>query len=278
MKRWSLSQNILTVFLNKMKQSIGLIILQFFGIILGFISVFYVAGSLTPEVYAVVGVYTVISTVIVVFSNTGLETYAIRNVLAWKEIGENDKIKLIITQAIVYRTILAGLIVMPIIGYAIYMSKQKFDGQYLELFIFMGIMGIINATNDATILSLRAFNKYFSAALATYSVNVFGRLLALVLFVKFGFNTYIYTIIFLPLVITIPTIFMLKEWLSMRGVFQKANLIESFKKSKSFGLAAYFSYAFNYFDQLIISIFMSAEILGAFTVGKSLFFVSESKL
>ncbi|MFA6738575.1 MAG: hypothetical protein WCR89_07460, partial [Bacteroidales bacterium] len=70
-----------------MKQSVGLVILQIFGIILGLVSVFFVAGSLPAEEYALVGVYNVISTIVVVFSNTGFETYAIRNVLDWKEKG-----------------------------------------------------------------------------------------------------------------------------------------------------------------------------------------------
>ena len=77
-----------------MKQSIGLVILQILGVSLGLVSVFWIAGSLPPKIYAIVGIYNVISTFIVVFSNTGFETYAIRNVLVWQQLGQNDKIKL----------------------------------------------------------------------------------------------------------------------------------------------------------------------------------------
>ena len=146
-----------------MNQSLALVILQVFGVVLGFVSVFYVAGTLSAEVYAVVGIYNVISIFIVVFSNTGIETHGIRNILALQETGENIKIKLIVTQAILYRIILACFVVLPMIVYAIYVSKQKFEGQYLELFVFMGLFGIAKAINDSTLLLLRAFNKYFAA-------------------------------------------------------------------------------------------------------------------
>jgi O-antigen/teichoic acid export membrane protein len=259
-----------------MKQSLGLVILQVFGIALGFVSVFYVAGTLSAEVYAVVGIYNVISIFIVVFSNTGIETYGIRNILALQEIKEDSKIKLIVTQAIFYRTILACIVVFPIVFYAIYVSEQKFQGQYLELFLFMSFLSITKAINDSSILLLRAFNKYFAAALATYSVNVFGRLLALFLFIQFGFNSYIYTIILLPLLVTIPVIYMLREWISLEGVFQKENLLKVFKESKSFALSGYISYAFNFLDQLLVSIFMSAEVLGSFSVAKSIYSISKT--
>lgn len=253
-----------------MKQSIGLVILQIVGVSLGLVSVFWIAGSLPSEIYAIVGIYNVISTFIVVFSNTGFETYAIRNVLVWQQTGENDKIKLIVTQAIAYRTILASFVLLPMIGYIVYISANKFDGQYLELFILMGLFSIIKATNDATVLLLRAFNKYFTAALVTYSVNVFGKILALILFFKYGFNVYIFTIIVLPIVITVPALYMMHKWINFKDVFNIKNIIEGFRQSKSFALSSYISYIFNFFDQLIISIFLSPEILGSFTVAKNL--------
>jgi len=253
-----------------MKQSIGLVILQIVGVSLGLVSVFWIAGSLPPKIYAIVGIYNVISTFIVVFSNTGFETYAIRNVLAWQQTGENDKVKLIVTQAIAYRTILASFILLPIIGYAAYISAYKFDDQYFGLFILMGLLSIAKAINDATVLLLKAFNKYFAAALVTYSVNVFGKILALILFFKYGFNVYIITIIILPIIVTVPVLYMMRKWINIKGVFYKKNIIEGFRQSKVFALSAYISYVYNFLDQLIISVFMSPEVLGSYTVAKNL--------
>lgn len=258
-----------------MKQSIGLVILQILGIVVGVFSVFYIAGSLPPEVYAVVGIYTVISSFISVFSNTGIETQAIRNVLLWKEENKNDLIKLIVTQSLVYRGGVAILLIIPIIGYSYYVSSTNFNGQYLDLFILMAFMSVFKAVNDSAALLLRSFNLFFISALASYSVNVFGRLIALLLFFQFGFLTYIYFILLLPLLVTVPVVFILRRWISFRGVFVKENLIETVKSTKSFAFSAYLSYLFNYFDQLLVSIFMSPEILGSFSVAKSLLNISK---
>ena len=258
-----------------MKQSIGLVVLQIIAIALGLVSVFWVAGSLSPEVYAVVGVYGVINAFMMVFSSTGIETVAIRNVLTWKEGDEKDKIKLIVTQAITFRMVLGTIIVLPLIVYAIYVSKYKFDGNYLALFILMSVFSITQALNDSIILILKAFNKYLESAFVSYSVSVFGRLIALFLFFKFGFNAYIYTLLFLPLITIIPVFFIVREWISFKGVFFKSNVLHTFKDANSFRFSSYVGYAFGYLDQLIVSIFMSPEILGSFTVAKRLLAIAK---
>ncbi|MBM3453682.1 MAG: hypothetical protein FJX80_00890 [Bacteroidetes bacterium] len=253
-----------------MKQSIGLITLQISGIVLGVFSVFYIAGSLPPEIYALVGIYSVISSFISVFSNTGFETHAIRNVLLWKEEKNHEAIKLIVTQSLVYRGSLALLLQLPMLVYAWYISHSSFNGQYFTLFILMVFTSIFRALNDSAALLLKSFNMYFAAALTSYSINVFGRLVALLLFFKFGFLVYINFIMLLPLLVTVPIFFLLRKWISFEGVFMKNKLKEAIQSSKTFALSAYVSYLFKYFDHLLVSIFLSLEILGSFTVAKSL--------
>ena len=199
-----------------MKQSIGLIILQIISIVLGFVSVFWVAGSLDAQEYAIVGVYNIIISLLITFSNTGIETYAIRNVLTWKEEGRLDKIKLVVTQAITYRTILACFLFLPLSIYAVYISNNKYDGQHLELFILMILLSIPNATNDSIVLILKAFNKYLSAAIFNSIVNVFGRIIALFFFVRYGFTVYIYTLVLLPLIVAPPFLLKLREYISFK--------------------------------------------------------------
>lgn len=253
-----------------MKQSIGLIILQFLGIAIGLVNTFWVAGSIPAELYAIVGVQAVISSIVRVFSNTGLETYAIRNVLDWKETGRESQITTVVTQAITLRVFAAILLMVPVFIYSYFVALYKYNGQYFGLFIIMGFMAIFTALNDATVLILRSFNRYLTAAFVTYSVNVFGRFAALLLFLKFGFSMYIHTIILLPLLITIPVLFLIKKWISFPGVFSWKVLKDNLSISRPFAASAYISYLFNFFDQLAVSIMMPAEILGAFTIGKRL--------
>ena len=93
-----------------MNQSVKLLILQFFSIGLGFFSVFFVAANIPTKLYAVVGVYEIISGISRVFSNTGLETFAIRNVLLYKKKGKFDKISELVTQSLFLRIILASFL------------------------------------------------------------------------------------------------------------------------------------------------------------------------
>jgi O-antigen/teichoic acid export membrane protein len=259
-----------------MRQSIGLIILQFISILVGLISTFWVAGNLPANVFAVVGVNEIIISFIRVFSNIGIETLAIRNVLNWKEEGNNNKIIEVVSQSIYFRGIIATILVIPAIGYAYYISTVKFNNEYLYLFLLMAILSVFNAINDSAALLLRSFNKYFSSALVNYSVSIFGRFFALIIFINFGFKPFIYTIIFLPLIITIPVIFMLREWLSLKSFYKKDILLHNLRVSKHFTLSAYLGYIFSYLDQLVISIVFPAEILGSFSIGKRIVNIAKS--
>ena len=253
-----------------MRQSKNLIILQLFGISLGLFTVFKVASGIPSKLYAITGVYAVISSIVTVFSNTGLETYAMRNVLAWKEEGKIQLIKTSISRAILLRTLIALMLFLPVLAYSWYLSTYKFNGDLFGLFALMGIMSLFAALNDSMVLILKSFNKYFSAALILFSIEVFGKLAALVLFIKYGFSAYIHTIIFLPLIVTIPVLFILKKWLTAKNIFSFNGIIADLRTSRHFRLSSYISYIFNYFDQFAVSIFLTPGLLGSYTLGKSL--------
>lgn len=260
-----------------MNQSLALVILQIIGILVGVFSVFFIAGSLPSDVYAIVGVYNIISIFILVLSNTGIETYGIRNILSWNNSkNKQNDIKLLVTQSIVFRFLFAMCVSALMLIYAYYISETKFHGEYLELFIAMSLLSVTRALNDSTILLLKAFNKYFLAALASYSINTFGKIIALFLFFSFGFDTYIYFLILLPLFITLPVLYLLRKWISFNGIFIKKNIINSYRNSNKFAISSYISYCFNYLDQFLISIFTTAEILGSFTIAKNIYNISKT--
>jgi transketolase N-terminal domain/subunit len=74
------------------------------------------------------------------------------------------------------------ILLFPIMIYAYYMSKYKFNNDYLYLFILMSISSVFSALNNSLEIILKSFNKYFLAALIPFIVNILGRLLALILF------------------------------------------------------------------------------------------------
>lgn len=259
-----------------MKQSFSLLILQIVSIIVGFFSIFYVAAKLSPDVYALIGIYGVISTITVVFSNTGLETISIRNFLLWKKCGYLGRIKIFVSQAIFLRIILGVLLQFPLIFYSLFISGNKFSGNYLNLFLAFGFSSVFKAANDSIRLLLKAFNKYFISALSFYFVTVFGKLFALYMFSIYGLKTYLIVIMLLPIITFIPLIFLIKKWIRFKEVLGLKKIFKNLKGSKYFAITSYVSYFFNYADQLAVSIFLKPEILGSFSLGKKIFSIIKS--
>lgn len=251
-----------------MKQSIGLILLQLIGVLLGFVSIFLIAGNLPPELYAITGVYTIISSLIVVFSNTGIETLGFRELLAWKEMGQNEKVRQLVTQSIVYRTIFGAFVFIPLIAYLLYISKYKFHGEHFVLFFTMGIFSISKATIDSIELIHKAFNNYILPTFSKYVVEVLGKIISILIFLKFGFLPYITFVMFLPFVVMIPLLYLIKEWIDFRGVFDRRKAIIVLKESRTFQISSYISYVYNHLDQLLVSLFLSVDVLASFSISK----------
>ena len=243
---------------------------------IGLFSIFWVAGNIPAKTFAILGVYQVISGIMLVFSNTGLETFAIRNVLAWREEKKYEKIKQLVSQAILLRFIVSLVLLIPAGTYAIYISINKFNGEYLDIFILMALFSVIGAVNNSIVLLLRSFNRYFTASLIMYSISIFSRFIALFVFIKYGFYPYIYVTIFLPVIIFLSSVFVIKDWLSFKGILDIKQLTSTLKESKAFLFSSYVSYSYNHMDQLIVSIFLSPEFLSSFSIGKRVLLFSKT--
>lgn len=152
--------------------------------------------------------------------------------------------------------------------YAYYMSKVKFNNEYLYLFILMSISSVFSALNNSLEIILKSFNKYFLAALIPFSVNILGRLLALILFIYYGFEFYIYVIMLLPIFITLFVVLKIKKWIIFTGNIKRKTLLMNFKTAKHFKFSTYVTYIYDRLDQLLISVFFSTELLGSYTIAK----------
>lgn len=256
-----------------MPQSYKLILLQVISLFLGFFSIFFIAGNIPPELYAIVGVYEVISSISRVFSNLGLETLAIRNILYYKEKGFYNKISELVTQSLYLRILLSILLLIPLNLYAYYISNYKFNGGYLVLFILMTLSSIFISVNDSIILLLKSFNKYFTAAFINFTINILGRILAILGFIIWGFDSYISIIIVLPLFVTFIVVFKIKEWINFKKYISFEKLKANVLKSKHFTLSSYVAYVYNMSDQLLVSLFFSSEVLSSYSLGKRLMLI-----
>lgn len=251
-----------------MRQGLGLVALQIVSIILGFVTVFYVASGIEPEVYSLVGIYAVISTFLVSLSLLGIESAAIRNILYWENTGRIARIKRYISTAILSRLIMYLLLLPLVFGYSYYMSESKFDGQHFDLFLLFAFVSFFSVINMSIRLSLVAFNKYLLAALPDFFVNIFGRLIALYVFTVYGFQSFILVLVSLPFLTSLFLVFLIKNWVSPQYLLSIKSLKIIAKRNKSLAGANVVQFGFNSADQLLISLFVAPEIFATFSLAK----------
>lgn len=252
-----------------MKQSAVLVFIQVLGLAVSFFSTFYVAANIPAELYAVVGVKVVIDGFVVLFSNTGFDTYAIRNVLSWKEKNEEYKIKVIVTESLTLRLLVGFLLLIPAFLYVFYMSNTKFNGDYIILFLSMSLISIIVAAKDSISLLLKSFNRYISASLVSKSVNVFGNFAALFIFIKFGFDAYIWTVVLLPIVVFIIVVILIYEYLDFSTLAYES-IKSKLHHTWRLALSSYIMYPYKHLDQFLVSVFLPNDSLGSYTLAKKL--------
>lgn len=251
-----------------MKQSLGLIILQILGLVVSFFTIIFVASQIVPEVYAVMGVFAVVTGTMRALSGMGLESFAIRNILMWREEKQYEKIEMAVSQALFSRLI-AGIVLVPIMaGYVYFISSTKFAGQYFGVFLLFIVSGLIFSFNNSISLSLLAFNRYFLSSLIDFSVNVLGHLAALYLFIHYGFNVFIITIVFLPFISFIILIKINYRWIKRIYLQNVSFLLSNVWENREFLFLEYIQYIFKSFDQLLVSIIASPQLFSVFSLAK----------
>lgn len=72
------------------KKSFIIVLIQILGAAAGFLSLYFVAGDMEPEVYSLVGVYGVLSGITLTFTDLGIETTMMREALYWIQKGEKE--------------------------------------------------------------------------------------------------------------------------------------------------------------------------------------------
>lgn len=253
-----------------MKQGIGLIGLQLLSMAMTLFSVFYIVAKIPAELYAVVAITQVLTVITNVFSNSGIETYALRTILDWKEKGYITKIKGIITTSIIMRMLLGLIIQIPLFAYSYYISNTKFNSEYFQYFIAFGFVSVIAATNDSIVLNLKAFNKYFLSALVRFIPNTLGKIICLTVFIVWGWKSYLISLLIFPVLSIIVSLYFMRKWLTVKHIIKGKSLIKLLKEVKVFTLSSYLNYLMRAIDQFLVSIFLPPAIIGTFSVAKQI--------
>lgn len=251
------------------KKSVYIILIQIIGIILGFISVFFVAGDMNPEVYAIVGIFQNVSGLSLVFTGWGLETVLTREALYWNKKGDIDKVKEYTTQAILSKLI-SGILVVPLmILYLMFMNIIKYNGQYTGLFFCLAIGAISNVLIDSMRNIVRSDGGYvFVQVMSTLNTTIL-KSFGIILYFNFGALVYLYFYVLSSLPILIAFVIRCKNNMDFKYI-QVYPMFLKIWSARYLWMKADLEYIRANVDGLLVSILFPAEIMGAYSIYKSL--------
>lgn len=251
------------------KESIYIVLIQIVSFILGFISIYFVAGDMAPEVYSLVGVYSIISVFVLTFSHVGLETVMMREALYWIEIGDNEEVKEYTTQSIVSR-IIAFMVLTPLLaGYLYYLSQTKYDGQYLLLFISFIFGAYMNALNDSMSLIIRSTGGFVFSTFARAVNTDILKFIAILVYVKFGAMPYLYFYALYSIPLAIVFYIRLRNNITWKYV-KLCPLLKKVIESRYLFLRSYLDYFRTNADAVLVSLIFPAGIMGSYSIFKQL--------
>ncbi len=251
------------------KQSFGIILIQIFGIILGFLSVYLVAGDMGPEIYSLVGINTVVSGIVLTFSHLGIETTMGREALYWKEQGECEIIKEYTTQSILSRVIGFVLLFPFLFIYLLFVCHSKYDGGYLLLLLSFYVGSCASALNDSMSLIIRAQGGFLFSQFARTLNSTATKFFAIFIYMKFGAIPYLYFYVLVPLPLMIIFFAKIRKSVSLRYL-NLPRTIRKIKDSKNLWLKSYLDYFSASADNLLISILFPPSIMGTYSLYKNL--------
>lgn len=252
-----------------LKQSIFIVMIQVLGIIMGFLSIYLVAGDMGPVTYSLVGVYGVVFGIVLPFSHLGIETTMMREALYWEQKGDIERIKEYTTQAILSRLIGFVLLFPIILGYLLFMYFTKYDSQHLWVLLSFYIGACGSALNDSMSLIVRSHGDYvFSQAAKTFN-NTAVKVVAILVYLKFGVTPYLLMFSILPWPLFIVFYFKLRKYIDFRYIDLKGTF-KKIKDSRNLWLKSYLDYFSKSADNLLVSILFPSSLMGLYALYKNM--------
>ncbi len=251
-----------------LKQSYRYVVLQIINIVVNIFVLLYLAKNVDPETFSIFAIYTVILTFMATFSFLGCETVLLRNILHWREVGCNKKIPILISYTLFSRFVMSLVIVIPMVFYSFYLTNYKYEGQYFSVFMLFILAGMFNSLVNSNALILKSFNRYLSSLVVLMVSGVVGKLLALYYFIEYGFLEFVIVLVIIPIVAFVASCLLIKDYLSIRHL--KLRYFFRFRKYKYFIFGGYLNYFKMSIDQLLVSIFLSNEVLAVYSLARRL--------
>lgn len=252
-----------------LKKSFIIIIIQTFGAALGLITLYFIAGDMAPEVYSLVGVYNIISTIVLTFSDLGIETTMMREALYWVKQGQQDRVKEHTTQALLSR-MMAFVVLLPfLVGYLEYLNIAKYDGQYTALLLTFLIGGEIAGLNNAMSLIVRSQGGYVFSQLVSTLNNYVIKFVGLGLYFSMGEKVYLFFYGLSSIPLLIVYLIKIRKYISFKYINVKDTLKKIFK-ARYLWLKTDLDYLKNNADSILVSALFPASIMGSYSIFKTL--------
>ncbi len=256
------------------KQSIGLVTLQLFSIFLGVFSFLYVAKNVNPNIFSIVAVSSMITTIVTIFSTTGLEQYNIRNLLKWRLTENISRIKILIELSLksrIYLSIILNICLTPLY---IFLSVYKYNSEHLVLFISVGLLSVFSSVADSIFQIYKSLNRTLDYQFVSVAFLSIFRILSILAFINYSIYHYIIIGLFANLFITFYFLIKLKNELSIGLNFnlkiKKSILLLNKSNINIFRKATYISYLYRSSDQLLISLLAPVNVIGSYGFCKNI--------
>jgi O-antigen/teichoic acid export membrane protein len=256
------------------KQSLGLVSLQIVSILIGVFSFVFVAKNVNPNTYSLVAISTMIITIVTIFSTTGLEQFNLRHLLGWEVTKNTQRIKILIQLSILSRVYLSIFINILLIPLYFYLSIFQYDGNYLTLFLSVGVASIFSSITDSIYQIYRSLNRALKFQSVSIVTNSIFKILAISLFMKLGIEFFILIGLIGNLFLVGYFLFEFSKKYSIELYFQTniKFVLSKLRKSniRIFRRSAYISYLYRSSDQLVVSIFAPPSIIGSYGFCKNI--------
>lgn len=251
------------------KRSFRVIFIQVIGLILNFISMYVLVGGMDPQTYSLVGVYNTLTSLIIVFTQLGLESIINRNALYWQNNGKTEILYEYISEAVFIRVFLFAICVPAIAVYLLYLNNIKYGNQYLTLFIFFIVSLLSKSMIDCIRLILKAIGKYELAQIVDVFNQTVVKIVGIIVFIKWGSIAYMYVFTGTPVIVAILLLFYIRKMINFRKISIKRIWCKA-KDSKYLLFRIYTDYFRQSADSLLVSLFFSTEIMGSYSVFKTI--------
>ena len=252
-----------------LKKSFIIVFIQISGSLLGLITIYFVAGSMEPEVYSLIGVFSVMSNILVTFLDLGIETTMMREALYWIEQGKEENIKEYSTQAILSR-LFAFILILPfLLAYILFINYTKYEGvRFLLLCVaLLGIM--ISSLNNAMSLMVRSQGDYVFAQASSTINNYILKFAGLGLYFKFGADTYLYFYALSSIPLFIVYLIKIRKSLDFSFIRIKP-MLRKVWVARYLWLKTDLDYVKNNADGLLVSTLFPPSVMGSYTIFKNL--------